>query len=419
MFGRSHGLVVAVAALLAASLGARAATYRSHQTGNWNSTSTWEIYVEDDPPRWDQAQTGQIPTTGDTATVQSSHTVTVSDTRSVATLTVNSSGVIVVANGGTLTASSLSCTGTNSGVQSGGTMYVTSLTLASSAIIACESGGLLALTGSSPTASVPSGCEIRVWGEFRVTATSGTPTVTVSSGGLINVRNYGSMNLASAGATVDLDGAITLDADHSERPRLLASADASLSGSGIVRGLTPDARIQIGPSSGSGSATLSSAVTLASYLTISRNLDNSNGVANFDNRGVVKADAPGVSGVYPLTLDSTLSSITDSASSSCSEPRWLVSAVSSSVAPVLTINASATGLHGNFAVAVDGGLMNIGANVQTDGLFTFDSGATVWVRSGYFNVTGTGGGGNGNHYCASSHCNSDGFPYYSYVYCTP
>jgi autotransporter-associated beta strand protein len=87
---------LAVTQLSTGEIVPRATMYRSAQTGNWSSTSTWERST-DNGSTWIAAIA--TPTSADgTITIRNGHTVTVSGTPTVDQVVVESGGIVVVAN---------------------------------------------------------------------------------------------------------------------------------------------------------------------------------------------------------------------------------------------------------------------------------------------------------------------------------
>jgi hypothetical protein len=75
-------------------------TYRSFQDGNWNVKGTWEIRVGG---AWQALGVSDtVPNEGDTATIQNTHNVNVSDAQGIMVLTVASGGELAIDNTGVL-----------------------------------------------------------------------------------------------------------------------------------------------------------------------------------------------------------------------------------------------------------------------------------------------------------------------------
>lgn len=161
--------------------------YRSHQTGNWNSTSTWE--------RWNGSTwVTPAPATPTSArgatTIQNGHAVTVTAGVTVDQVVVDMGGQITLNNGVTLTIANgtgtdLSVSGT---FQSAGT-----ITINAGATIAFNSGATYQHSqngGTVPTATWNSSCTCLVTG-----------TVATLPGGLN--QSFGNFTWNCSGQTVD------------------------------------------------------------------------------------------------------------------------------------------------------------------------------------------------------------------------
>lgn len=296
-----------------------------------------------------------VPGTGDRVAIQNGHVITVTDSRAI----------------------------TGVGVWDGR--------------IEIQQGGVLTINGTDePTLTVDAGNYqfpgLRVYSGGALVIAA---TMTWQGDGVLGVLSGGLLEFNTASTTVTssllmrMDGIFRVSAD-----------DVTV----ISYGEWDDAVLEIGASSGSGTVDFTHAGEIYGSVTIKRNGHNANAVARFKNDGRVIANGGLV------LLDSTLSLITDSASN-CSGPSWTVNS-----GGTMQFSATATGLAGNFSVA---GSLDIGAKVQTSGLFAFATGGAVNfpAEGPTFDVTGTGGVGSGNHYCSGSACNSASFPYSSTVTC--
>jgi len=265
-------------------------------------------------------------------------------------------------------------------------------------------GGTLTIGGSSPFVSISSG-------------SSATPGFRILNGGSLIVAGSMTFNGSAwfgvlSGGVLEMNTAsttLTMAVSWWMRGALRVSANNVNLVSDIITDDQGVATLEIGPNSGSGTVTYTSDDTISGDVTIKRNPMNASGNAAFDNQGQVISD----DGV--LVLDSTLYQITDTAGS-CSTPRWIASS-----SGLLQFDKSATGLSGHFSVA--GTLAINNCAVQTSGLLKLLTGGNVDLTNDgpddnvYFNVTGTGGTGSGNHYCSGSNCTSASFPYDSDVSC--
>ena len=157
--------------------------YRSRQSGNWNSTNTWQIFSSGE---WIDASTTPGSTNNVNITIRNTHNVT----HNVSNYTAGSSNKILVETGGTLTINNSSSYWTN----------FNTLTVRSGAIVNQTVGGVRAFgatliegtfvnssTKASPT-SFDGGCTIAANAIYRHNVNGGTiPTLTWDAGSTLEI----------------------------------------------------------------------------------------------------------------------------------------------------------------------------------------------------------------------------------------
>ncbi len=120
--------------------------FRSKATGNWGTTSSWQIYNGS----WGDPAPGDFPIAGEKATVRNGHTISLTSAEAIATLIIDSGGT-VTSNANTLTVSS-------GAVTLNGTLNVSS------------SGVVDVATGTTLTYN--SGASLTIDGELRMSTSS-------------------------------------------------------------------------------------------------------------------------------------------------------------------------------------------------------------------------------------------------------
>lgn len=186
-------------------------------------------------------------------------------------------------------------------------------------------------------------------GTFQVDGGSAT----VSQGGAIIMRGVDPVLRANA------SNGIVLAASASA---ILVSSDATICGTGSLRGDHPDASILINCADAESVTLTLDDATIRGSLTIMEGFGE--GDAHFHNNGVVRADVPG----YVLRLDASLEGITDTPCP-CAKPRWRVDGNSAWMA-VLSFERDALCLKGDFRV---GGILEVTASdVSTGGELRLD-----------------------------------------------
>jgi hypothetical protein len=375
--------MTAAAALfaLAGTANGDALFFRTGETGGeWLAYTTWE--VSDDNVNWGAAGVGVFPGAEDIVYILTGTSVTVTADEAAAELYIDAGADVTVNSGESLTI------GTSVGIE--GSMYVNGELIADGGI---SVGGLLDI-GGAVYANAGAGIDgvVDVSGSGALYSASGTTDINgqfVMSGAnsILTLNNVDAVRIPQAGI-------------------LQVEADARFDGPGSLLGQHNDAKILLCPDSGAVSPTLTNKAKIHGMLTIRKNPDNSNGSAlpvfanGYDSGasrvGLVQADATAANSV--ILLHSSLASITDTASGSCSAPQWAVTAANSK----LQFARAATSLQANFYVGP--GTLMIDQNVTTSGKLYLASGGAVQVANGA-TFTFTGG------YCSGSTCNATASPF--------
>jgi hypothetical protein len=305
--------------------GARADTFVSKQDGSWNELSTW-------------CQNGgaavRVPDASgdDIAIIQ--HTVEVDRANSVMWFIISSEGTLRI-----VTKASLSMGGLTPGGQIDGTLeiYGGNFIVDSPALVTVSPFGVILMDG-------------------------GDPALTVNAMEGIILDSYGL-------------SAIFVDPAPDSGP------DAVISGTGSILSPSEDNEIVINLTHSSQDIELRlDGAMLEGAMRIRK---GGGGNALFDNRGIVRAEDTG-SIPGSLVLDSSLHSITDTAASSCTNPRWRASS-----SGWLQFGRSATGLASAFGVS---GTLGVawGATVTTSGGLVVGTHAAIVGTFNYNHATCSG-----------------------------
>jgi hypothetical protein len=174
--------------------------YRSINSGNFNSLSTWEVQVGD---CWEPA-TGFPTVTSNNIFVRAGHTVTINSAVNADQIIIDPSGILAINSGGTLSlsdgpASDLVVNGTlnlnNNGILNGsGTVLVNS-----SAIFNWSAGTI----GGSVSTNISTSATLNITG-IGGTATLNNSATIINSGGTINWTGAGNINCSAAGSSVSI-----------------------------------------------------------------------------------------------------------------------------------------------------------------------------------------------------------------------
>lgn len=338
-------LSMATAALLGVSIANGADDFRTFSVANggpgggaYPSAGSWEKHYPLDEPEWHVAtEEPYYPGAGDTATILANDTILVSGAVSVAAITVDSGGLFYIDSSGAVNVSTISISGE---------------------------------------------VDIKPTGSAAATLTA--QTVSVASGGLLDILGNGSTFYA----TLVLDGTTPSMAIgqangvilENATSRLVVQANATITGSGSMQAKDDAAAINI------DSATL----TIASSATVHGNviIQRVAGSAYFANQGKVIADRSGT-----LRLDGSLTGVSDTASASSSDYRWL----STGAGATLRFDEAGT-LDGDLYVGTGSGTgsrakFEFSANIGTGGnsLLFIDNGANIDTASqGAFTFTVSG-----------------------------
>ena len=179
-----------LAAMLLMAQAVQATSFSSAQSGPWNDSATWGG--------------GGFPAAGDNATINNTHTVTVSGNEAVLNLTVNGGAVLALSGGSVLTVT--------------GTSILNSGTISGSGTFDCQ-GDLSFVNRASFSAAL---------------------VVSSSGGSLTRIQNDGSALITFDGTIAVASGA-TLQIDVNRT--LIANSDVTMSSTGTLSGLS-NSRLQ-------------------------------------------------------------------------------------------------------------------------------------------------------------------------------
>lgn len=204
----------------AAATDSFAATYRSAQTGNWGTLSTWESW---NGAAWVAA--AAYPTAGDEATILTGHTVTLNLTITVTTLTINAngtlqtsypltvSGVLTVDENGILTTSAALTSSTtfalNGIANLGGNAAIADFNIGANAVLKPDAGirtitlsGTLAVTTTANSEQVEYRNSSSGTGRLNWTLSGSGEDITNGLAAGTNLK-FNNLNITGSYATVD------------------------------------------------------------------------------------------------------------------------------------------------------------------------------------------------------------------------
>lgn len=216
------------------------------------------------------------------------------------------------------------------------------------------------MTSSDPLPQAGDTVVIRSPDVIQVTDGRGVMSLTIDSGGKVEVTGGGSAQLTIAGASpvlaINQDDGVVINAGVLE-----FGATVTVTGSGRLKGNHANAVIQIAP--GSGTVTLQNNVEFHGLFTMQEQASVS-GTSNYINGNLLHADGAGA-----ILLAASLNSVDDV---SGAVVRWKASANGSAS---LRFNVAATGLEGYFYVET--GSLYFDEDVTTTGLLSFKTNGVI------------------------------------------
>jgi len=365
--------------------------YRSVQSGNWNSNSTWQRY---NGSSWVAASSAPT-STRKTITIQSGHTVTVTANVTVDQVIVSAGASLVLNSGITMTLANGSGTDLN---VSGTFRNAGTVTISSSATIAYQNGGVYqhnytTTAGTIPNATWNSGstCEIigytsnasapsglQTFRNFTWNCPSQTNVINLNGGlstvnGIFSVISTGSseLQLATNGSTLNAGGynqsggTFTLSVAASQTSTLNVSGDFSLSGGtfSVVNGNGSTGNINLSGDYSHTNGTITHAGNFSTYARIAFAKSGTQTFSSPSNSVLQNID-------YVVNNGSTLDMGTDIC-----------------VGRNFTLSSGA-----GIMIGSPDGISSSGSsgNVQVSGTRTFDSGAIYTYSGNVAQVPGNG-----------------------------
>ncbi len=360
--------------------------YRSHQTGNWNSTSTWE--------RWDGSTwvtpAPSTPTNGDGAiTIQNGHIVTVTSSVTVDQVVVNAGGQIALSSGVILTiangaSTDLFVSGT---FQNAGTV-----TINASATVAFDAGGTYQHNrngGTIPTATWDATSTCLVTG-----VTSTEPAGLNQTFGNLTWNSTGQTLASTLANPITINGGLTIQSTGTTGLFWFATGTSTVGGSyiqngGSVRlsqGFARTLTVSGGFSMSGGTLDLSSGVGVAT-INVGGNFSHTAGTVTESGSSTTSGIVFNGSGTQTYTSGGTVSNVINFTVNNGSTLQMASGSTVIAGVGAFTLSSGAT-----MGIRSAAGIMSSGAtgNIQVTGTRTYSTGANY-----IYNGTTAQNAGNG------------------------